>query len=165
MSRELTRLVLVDNEYIHGCAAWPCSPAAAGAPLVTCVLGTRWEPAENLSKLRRLVGFTITVILRERSLPARPHCCSGSCRSCRWQSRSLNPVPAPKMGGLLLHLSQVPLHCGVPQPLLGAGHGLEIPQRSCLGSSTGTGTGTGTVPSAPTRRAQRSLPSPSVFLS
>lgn len=151
--------MLVDNEYIHGCAAWPCLPAAARALLVTCVLGDCWESAENLSELRSLVGFIETVILWDRG----QHGCSESCLSCRWQSRSLNPVLARQVGRLLLPLPQVLPRCGVPQSLLGAGCGLEMPQRSCLRSSTGTGTGT--VPSAPTRRVQCSLLSPSAFLS
>lgn len=143
--------MLVDNEYIHGCAAWSCLPAAARALLVTCVLGDCWECAENLSELRSLVGFIETVILWERG----QHGCSESCLSCRWQSRSLNPASAPSAPG--------PASLWGAPVMLGAGRGLEMLQRSCLRSSTGTGTGT--VPSAPTRRVQCSLPSPFAFLS
>lgn len=43
--------MLVDNEYIHGCAAWLCSTAARGALLFICVL---WALAGGLQKTSQM---------------------------------------------------------------------------------------------------------------
>lgn len=62
--------MLVDNEYIHGCTAWLCSPAARGALLFICVF---WERSGSLQKSSRIAEVwcaRLSGAVRERSPPS-----------------------------------------------------------------------------------------------